>query len=205
MAIRYVLWDFGDTLVDQDWMLRAPEAFPKWPQAWAEVARGKSENAWYVNDVTCEDIAQGVSKILGMPMSATMDHISHCCSNIRFFDAPLKTAQQSVLQQAIVTVNPDVFTRYVVPNYRLDELFPVIVTSWEEGTVDKPVLCARAVQRLGGQDAHEEALLIDNNEDAVRGWVQAGGQGYVFRGETKFVADLGSSLRGITGDHTAQQ
>ena len=36
MTIRHVLWDFGDTLVDQDWMLRPPEAYPNWPQAWVE-------------------------------------------------------------------------------------------------------------------------------------------------------------------------
>jgi len=27
-ALKAVLWDFGDTLVDQDWMLGAPRARP---------------------------------------------------------------------------------------------------------------------------------------------------------------------------------
>ena len=200
MTIRYVLWDFGGTLVDQDWMLRPPKAFPDWPQSWIEAARGDLENAWNLGDVKCEDIAQRVSNLLGMPLSVTMDHIRHCCSNIRFFDAVLKSAEDCLLQQAIVTVNPDVFTRYVVPFHRLDKLFAVIVTSWQEGTVNKAALCARAVQRLGGGSKHGDALLIDNIEDNVRDWKRAGGQGYVFRGETQFVADLRSSLSELTGD-----
>ncbi len=204
MTLRCILWDFGNTLADEDWMLRPPDAFPNWPEAWVEVARGASEEAWYVNEVTCDDIAQEVSALLGMPLSAVHKHIRHCCSNVLFFDASLRAAQESDLKQAIVTVNPDVFTNYVVSHYRLDEVFPVIVTSWEEGTVDKAALCAKAVRRLGGLWKHEEALLIDNNEDAVRDWEEAGGQGYVFRGETQLIADFASSLRGIRGDHTAE-
>ena len=68
--------------------------------------------------------------------------------------------------------------------------------------MDKAALCATAVQRLGGRD-HGEALLIDNNEDAVRDWERAGGRGYVFRGETQFVADLQSSLSELVQDDTA--
>jgi len=203
MTIRYVLWDFGDTLVDQDWMLRPPETFPDWPQAWVEVARGDLEHAWNLGDVTCEDIAQRVSNLLGMPLPATMDHIQYCCSNIRFFDAVLNTARDCLLPQAIVTVNPDVFTKYVVPFYRLDELFPVIVTSWQEKTENKTALCARAVQRLGGRSEYGNVLLIDNIEKYIRDWEQAGGQGYVFRGETQFVADLKLNLRELTENDIA--
>ena len=198
MAIRYVLWDFGDTLVDQDWMLTPPDDYPGWPEAWAEAARGKLEVDWYVNKLTCEDIARRVSELLGIEMSATMAHIRSCCSNIRFFEETLKTALACPLPRAIVTVNPDVFTRFVVPKYRLAEHFPVIVTSWEEGTVDKATLCARAMERLGGVSAHADTLLIDNNEDAVRDWRLAGGQGYVYRGESQFVFDLETQLAELT-------
>lgn len=202
MTLRYLLWDFGDTLVDQDWMLQAPEGYSGWPRAWTEVARGDDEEAWYRNEVTCEQIAQGVSDSLGMPLASVMKHIQHCCTKVDFFEACMKAVRDSKLPQAIVTVNPDVFTRFVVPHYRLDELFPVIVTSWEEGTVDKATLCARALERLGGRK-NEEALLIDNNEEAVQGWKQAGGQGYLYRGEARFVADLESSLCEIMGDDRA--
>ncbi len=54
-------------------------------------------------------------------------------------------------------IGPD--SRNVVPYYRLDDLFPVIVTSWQEETVSKAALFARAVRRLGGGSECGEALL----------------------------------------------
>jgi FMN phosphatase YigB (HAD superfamily) len=192
MTIRGVLWDFGDTLADQDWMLRPPEGYPEWPTAWSEAARGEWESAWYLNERSCEDIAERVSRSLGMSRADTMDHIQRCCSELSLFEAPLDAARASSLPQAIVTVNPDLFTRFIVPFHHLDELFPVIVTSWEEGTVDKAKLCSVAVERMGIEP--EDALLIDNLEENVRGWERAGGPGYVFRGEARFTADLATSL-----------
>ena len=203
MTIRSVLWDFGDTLADQDWLLEAPEGFPDWPRAWFEIARGTLEHEWYVGDVSTEDIAHEVSELLGMPVALAIEHIRHRCHNIRFFEAVLTAARDCSLPQAIVTVNPDAFTRFVVPFYRLDDLFPVIVTSWQEGTVDKAELCARAVQRLDAECVDGQALLIDNIEANVRAWERAGGQGYVFRGETLFLSDLGASLAQLKRDGTA--
>ena len=194
MTTRYILWDFGDTLADQDWMLRASENFPDWSQAWTEVARGYAEHAWYVHDATIEDIAERVAGLLGMSLTDTMNHIQLCCSNIRFFDAVLSAAIKCPLPRAIVTVNPDIFTTYVVPAYKLDQHFPLIVTSWQEASEDKAFLCALALKRLGGR-LPEEALLIDNSAKAVRDWSNVGGQAYLFEGEAKFVADLKTSLK----------
>jgi hypothetical protein len=33
MAPAVLLWDFGDTLVDERWMVRAPATCPTWPAA----------------------------------------------------------------------------------------------------------------------------------------------------------------------------
>ena len=177
MAIRCILWDFGDTLVHQDWMLTPHHAFPDWPKAWIEAARGDLQEPWMLGEVTCEDIASRVSTLLDRPLSETMAHIRHCCRSVRFFDAAIGAARQCSLPQAIVTVNPDVFTRFVVPNYQLDALFPVIVTSWQEHTLDKAELCARALARLDGTVGHDEALLIDNIEPNVRAWEAGRGLG----------------------------
>ena len=196
MTLRYVLWDFGDTLVDQDWMLTAPEGYPDWPEAWCEAARGDTADAWYRNELSCEDIARRVSESLGMPLADTMNHIRRCCGDLRFFERPWKFAQACALPQAIVTVNPDLFSRYVVPAYELDQVFSVLVTSWEAKTVDKAELCSQALERLGG-GSPDEALLIDNLEDNVRGWERAGGIGYVYRGEAQFVLDMAGGLGGL--------
>ena len=196
MTIRYVLWDFGDTLVDQTWMLQAPDGFAAWPRVWRDIAFGELEGPWNLGEVDCETVADQVAKALRMSLPATLAHIRECCANIRFFDGVYRAARECSVAQAIVTINPDVFTNFVVPIYELDRVFPVIVTSWQEKTLSKASLCTEALRRLGGS-ANSEALLIDNIEQNVREWEQAGGRGYWFRGETQFLADLHSSLSAL--------
>ena len=103
--------------------------------------------------------------------------------------------RRCALPQAIVTVNPDVFTNYVVPAFRLDEMFPVIVASWQEKTTDKVALCEEALRNFGQAIKRSEALLIDNIPENVRDWEASGGRGYVFRGEQQFTTDLASHLK----------
>ena len=88
MAVRCVLWDFGDTLVDQDWMLNAPDEYPKWSDAWVAVARGELEEAWNLGHVDCDMVASRVAKRLGMSLADAVAHIQLCCSRIRFFPGP---------------------------------------------------------------------------------------------------------------------
>ena len=205
MAVRCILWDFGDTLVDQDWMLKAPETYPGWSKAWVEIARGENEERWNLGEITCDDVASQIARRLGMSLAEAIAHIQLCCSSVRFFEAPLMAVRRSRLPQAIVTVNPDLFTKYVVPAFRLNEMFPVIVTSWQEKTTSKVALCEKALRALGQSIERSEAILIDNVPDNVRDWEAAGGQGYVFQGEAQFAADLGSSLRELAVGGAAQR
>ena len=184
-------------------MLSPPEAFPDWPEAWMEAARGDLEEPWNLGEISCEAIARRVGQLLDMSLSDTMDHIRYCCTDIRFFDTAMGTARQCALPQAIVTCNPDVFTKFVVPHYRLDDLFPVIVASWQEGTMDKSALCDLALERLKGAFERGEALLVDNIELNVRAWEERGGRGYVFVDDTEFAADLDTELPELTVDGAA--
>ena len=117
MTTRCVLWDFGDTLVEQDWMLTPPDGIPDWPAAWLEIARGANEQPWNLGEVGTETIASGVAERLDMPLVDAMRHIDRCCRGIRFFDAPWAAARGCPLPQAIVTLNPDLFRTLVVLIY----------------------------------------------------------------------------------------
>ena len=195
MAIRGVLWDFGNTLADQDWLLRPSPTLPGWGEAWIEVARGADEEAWYRGELTSEEIATKVAGRLAAPTEAVLAHMKECCAHISFFPASLSTAELCPLPRAIVTVNPDLFTRWVVPTHSLTELFPTIVTSWKEGTNDKGSLCARAIERWDGPREPSEALLIDNSEEAIESWASRGGRVYHYRGGAALEADLQGELR----------
>jgi hypothetical protein len=37
VPVDVLLWDFGDTLVDERWMRRSPADRPEWAAGWAEV------------------------------------------------------------------------------------------------------------------------------------------------------------------------
>jgi hypothetical protein len=94
------------------------------------------------------------------------------------------------LLQALVTVNPDLFTDHIVPVHDLTAVFDVIVVSSAEGTDDKSGLCDRALTRLGYAGPRSAALLIDNRRDLVNAWIDTGGAGYLFHSDEQFQTDL---------------
>lgn len=193
--LKCILWDFGDTLADERWMLKPLDGVPEWAEAWTRVAGGELADAWNLGEINTSAVVAAVAARLRLPVEQVADHVAHCCSDLRLFEAPLKIVRRSTLPQALVTINPDGFSSLVVPRHGLARLFRPIVTSWEEHTLDKGALAARALELLGTDIHPSEALLIDNKSRNVEEWQLRGGRGYVFRGEEAFRADLGGSLQ----------
>jgi hypothetical protein len=197
VTLACVLWDFGDTLADERWMLEAPDGCPDWPRAWSELAGGALADRWNRGEIGDRAVIAAVAERLGMPEGDVRSHVQRCCERIRFLELPWAVARASVLPCALVTVNPDGFSEYVVSRYRLREVFPVIVTSWEEHTLDKGEMCGIALDRLGLRVSPADALFVDNKAENVEAWNACGGRGYVFRGEAAFRRDLGGELRDL--------
>jgi FMN phosphatase YigB (HAD superfamily) len=183
--VRYVLWDFGDTLVDQRWMWPSPDGYPGWTALYRALPDSELDTSWNTGETTSEELAAEFATALGCTAELLMAHMEQRCGDVRFFENAWSAAQARTLPQAIVTVNSDVFSRFVVPNYGLDSVFDVIVTSWEEATMEKGRLCEVALEHLGGHDPGE-ALLIDNIAENVDAWRALGGQGYLFTGDAEF-------------------
>jgi hypothetical protein len=101
----------------------------------------------------------------------------------------MKAVRPCALPQAIVTINPDMFSDCVIPNYQLDKMFETIVTSWEEGTLDKSDLCDIALARLDGVAERSAALLVDNRIENVERWRARGGVAYHFTGDAAFASN----------------
>jgi FMN phosphatase YigB (HAD superfamily) len=187
--VRYLLWDFGDTLVDQRWMWPSPERVPGWTARYQALPDTDIDTSWNVGETTSEELAALFAVDLACTPEALISHMEQRCSDVQFFEHACAAARAHTLPQAIVTVNSDVFTRFVVPKYALDSVFDVIVTSWEEHTMDKACLCEIALERLGGSDP-AEALLVDNIEENVEAWRARGGQAYLFVSDERFAADV---------------
>jgi FMN phosphatase YigB (HAD superfamily) len=183
--VRYLLWDFGDTLADQRWMWPSPEGVPGWTDLYQALPDTDLDTNWNIGRTTTEELIAAFAAELGCTPESLMAHTEERCGQLQFFEHAWAAARVHTLPQALVTVNSDVFSRFVVPKYELDSVFDTIVTSWEEGTADKARLCEIALERLGGSDP-AEALLIDNIEENVDAWRALGGQAYLFVSDEEF-------------------
>ncbi|QYG92996.1 hypothetical protein HC251_11510 [Iamia sp. SCSIO 61187] len=191
MTPAALLWDFGDTLVDERWMRRAPLECPTWDSVWMDVMAAQAD-AWNIGQIGADEIFRELADRSGMTATAVRSHARRCCESIDFNETAWRMASARLLPQALVTVNPDLLTDVVVPAHRLDVVFDVIVTSAAEGTADKSALCNIALQRLAFTGSRSKALLIDNRLDLVEAWKALGGAGYWFVDDDKLRADLPS-------------
>ncbi len=184
-----LLWDFGDTLVDQRFAWTAPAGVPEWTEAYrSAVADGDLGGRWDRGEIGVSELSRMLASRLPMTTAQVSEHLEGRCRDITFLPTAWTAARTHAFAQALVTVNPDVFSDVVVPHYRLTEVFDVIVTSARERTADKAELCAVAVDRLACPSS--VALLIDNIEANVDAWRARGGIGYWFRGDERFGRDL---------------
>jgi FMN phosphatase YigB (HAD superfamily) len=185
--VRYLLWDFGDTLADQRWMWPSPEGVPGWTALYQALPDSELDTSWNTGRTTTEELLSAFAVELGCAPELLLAHTEQRCGELQFFEHAWAAARAHTLPQALVTVNSDGFSRFVVPRYELDSVFDAIVTSWEEHTMDKARLCEIALERLGGREP-AEALLIDNIEANVEAWRARGGQAYLFVGDDEFAA-----------------
>jgi hypothetical protein len=188
-----VLWDFGDTLVDERWMHPAPESCPAWPNAWRETMDELAAD-WDVGRATESDVVARLVALTGMDVDAVYRHIDRCCEAAEFHRFTWQVAQERRVVQALVTVNPDLFLTRIVPSLRLEAVFDAVVVSSVEGTADKVRLCEIALARVGYQGDRARALLIDNRADLVDAWERVGGSGYVYVSDEQFKADVDALL-----------
>jgi beta-phosphoglucomutase-like phosphatase (HAD superfamily) len=177
--IRALLWDFGDTLADERWMLAPPKDEPRWGEAWLATMEALGPR-WSVGTATSAEVAADVAARLGWPVERANAHMRACCGRIAFYPGVRELIARAPVPQALVTVNPDIFSEVVAPAYGLAGMFATIVTSWEEGVADKAALAAAAMRRLGADLTPPECLLIDNLEPNVTAWRAVGGRAHHF-------------------------
>jgi len=189
MPVAVLLWDFGDTLVDERWMRQAPAEYPDWSNAWNRVMETCADD-WNIGCTSERDVFAEMSRRTGLSIDFVERHAEACCRSIIFHPFTWRVATERRRPQALVTVNPDLFVERVARRYGLDDHFDTIVVSCSEGTDDKTTLCEVALDRLGFGGRRSDALLIDNRRDLAEGWQRRGGSAYVYRGDEAFEADL---------------
>jgi FMN phosphatase YigB (HAD superfamily) len=190
--VGFLLWDFGDTLVDERWLWTCPDGHPEWAAHYRAVCGGEFGSRWNCGTASLDDLADELVARLGMTKDAVLAHARRCCGEIRFFEHAWAAACSRALPQALVTVNPDVFRDVVMANYPITGTFDTVVISAEAGTENKADLCDLAAVELGCEYP-PHALLIDNIEANVDAWRARGGSAYWFRNDVTFATDLAAA------------
>jgi phosphoglycolate phosphatase-like HAD superfamily hydrolase len=189
MPIEVLLWDFGDTLVDERWMRRAPSGCSEWPDVWTEVMSQFSD-AWNVGRIATAEVFAELERRADMTPNEVDAHARDCCRLLTFHPTAWRVANEHRLPQALVTVNPEMFEDYVAAVHGFSEVFDTMVISGAEGIDDKVALCDLALSRLGLDSHRSAAMLIDNRRDLVDAWRHAGGTGCWFQSDEQFNRDL---------------
>jgi hypothetical protein len=148
--------------------------------------------SWCLDAMTFDDVAARIALRVGTDAASARAAMEADCARLEICETTMAFARElgRAGRAAIVTINPDVFSDHIVPAYALDRDFPVIVTSWEEKTLDKVALCEIALAALGAPDDVASALLVDNDAENVAAFEARGGQGYVFTDDATFAMDL---------------
>ncbi len=126
--IRCLLWDVGDTLCDERFIWSSG---PEWMDVYQTFDDGPGAS-WCLGELNTPEFAEAISKRMGRSPAGIIAHMAERCHEIEFFPRTYDFFRARHLPQAIVTVNPDLFSDLIVPIYKFNESCEAIVTSWEE-------------------------------------------------------------------------
>jgi FMN phosphatase YigB (HAD superfamily) len=188
--VSIALVDFGNTLADQTFFRQDCERFPTWTQHYVPLVNHLRPD-WDTGRLSSHEIAERIAARLGADPGDVHDYMRELCSTVDLYPAINRAVRRRRARggrQALVTVNPDIFTE-VAANYALHDHFDAIVTSWQYGVPDKAELCHRALDALGGASP-AESVLIDDLDANVEAWAAEGGTGYLFQDDETFADDV---------------
>jgi len=194
--IECLLWDFGDTLCDERFIWGSG---PEWMEIYETFDEDGPGASWSLGEIDTCTFAETIAARLHRSADSVVAHMTDCCNRIQFFDKTYTFFKSKHLPQAIVTVNPDLFSDVIVPLCGFHDDCEVIVTSWEERSDDKRILNKLAIERLGLDIDNKSALLIDNKRSNIDAWISVGGSGYHYAGDEAFAVDVGRGVDAMAG------
>ncbi|MFN3238399.1 MAG: hypothetical protein ACE37D_15250 [Pseudomonadales bacterium] len=188
--VKYLLWDFGDTLAT--WRGGNPE----WTAAYAAIDRELGTSvAWHMGSIETEEIVARLATLLHQTEAEVLHHLMRS-ELFELFPFTYEFFAAQHLPQSIVTVNPSLF-REMAGALELDLHCDTIVISGEERSIDKGKLCEVALRRVGVDCDNDRVLLIDNKQSNLDAWIARGGLGYLYAGDKKFQEDTVNGIDGL--------
>jgi hypothetical protein len=192
MLVRCLLWDFGDTLCDELSLWRSS---PEWMDVYRSFDDGLGA-AWSLGDLDTRGFVTELARRMPLSEAEILAHLTRT-DLFDFFPFTYAFFRACHRPQAIVTVNPTLFSETIVPGCAFEEVTDTIVVSGEENTIDKGELCQRALERMKPSYDPSRALLIDNKKPNLDAWAERGGIGYLYTTDSAFKRDIEGGLDGL--------
>ncbi|MCP4004292.1 MAG: hypothetical protein GY725_08860 [bacterium] len=192
MPIQCLLWDFGDTLCDELSLWRVS---PDWMAVYHSFDDGIGA-AWNLGDLDTRGFVAELAQRMPLTEVEILAHLKRV-DLFEFFPFTYAFFRARHLPQAIVTVNPTLFTEVIVPGCAFEVVVEAIVVSGQEKTIDKGELCTRALERMSLGCGPSDALLIDNKQANLDAWKERGGVGYLYTTDGAFRQDVEDGIDGL--------
>ncbi|MEM7515542.1 MAG: HAD family hydrolase [Planctomycetota bacterium] len=182
--IDLVCWDFGDTLVDEQFMRIPPRGCDGWAESYNEVLAENEDlvRAFDLGRASINDLISPLAERVELSRATIARHLRSVWHQIEWFPESRRWVERlhrAGVTQAVVTVNPHEFQGMAVA-CGLDEWVDVIVTSAEVADLRKPPMAVRARQLLGLAPGLETTVLIDNKANNTADFERAGGKSFHF-------------------------
>ena len=179
--IRCVVFDWGGTLSSEPYFRISPPDAPNWQEILHEEILSPESGLfddWMEGKLGVDDIAGALSGHTALSAAAIADLMREGCRGLKLNSAVAgfaRSVKQRWVKSTLVTGNIDVFSEIIVPDLGLEDLFDVIVNSWDYRETRKELLCEMAFRRLGDGIGFENTLFIEDNARNVDLFRRRGG------------------------------
>jgi FMN phosphatase YigB (HAD superfamily) len=195
--INCIIFDFADTLCSDLYFQTNPPNCRNWREIFEKHIFEKHWlTEWCNGRVGLLQVASIIQKYVKMSRDEIIIEMKEGCRNLSFNQAIYNYALSQLKAQkktALVTANMDIFSEIIVPHYKLDSVFNIIVNSADYHTDNKLELWNIAFQLLGTNVNYESSLLIDDSEKWVNAFIHAGGNAYKYTDDIAFLDWLSES------------
>jgi FMN phosphatase YigB (HAD superfamily) len=192
--IKCIVFDFANTLYSGLYFNIAPPGCENWRELFNTYVFDKSdrnaiETQVMNGELGTEDIAGIISGHVGLGIESAVKLMEEGSKDLEFnpaiFDFAIEQKNKG-LATALVSVNMEVFTKTVVPAHDLEDVFDVIVNSFDYEETEKEILWDIAFSKLGAGITYSNSLLIDDGIENVHLFEELGGYAYQYRDDESF-------------------
>lgn len=177
-----IVVDYGFTLSSAFYFRRAPPSCPEWTQVVEETIFGSERfDRWMTGEVSIREIATLLSTRLHLSPATIETQMRAGCKGLSVNPrvvAFVREQRARGRRTALVTGNIDLFTEIIVPDQGLEDLFDVIVNSYDYRTTDKTLLWPVAFRRLGSEYGYHTSFLLEDSAGNVQTFIEMGGRAH---------------------------